>query len=782
MRGKIEKSSREAKEVKGGPFAHSANEKGEWHGLRDHLEAVASLAEGFAENFGTGEWAGLAGWWHDLGKYLPEFQRMLLEVERGQRKRRVDHSSVGAIHAAEFFRPLLAAVPNAEELEFVQLLLTATIAGHHAGLPETLDALRARLEDRQVLYNRVVQQAPPTELLNRRFPQPPTRVIEANGRERRLRCEFLVRMVFSALIDADRLDTAEVRECSLPEGLRPSVLRSSYASVATLRVAVDRAIDEKIARLDPARMEPLEAGVFRYRQEVLAACRAAADWAPGAFTLDVATGGGKTLASLSFGLRHAQQHDKRRVIVVIPYTSIIEQTANAYREALGQRLASNLLEHHSARDEVYDDEQQDPDRERLRLATENWDAPLVVTTGVQFFESFFARSASRCRKLHNIANSVVVLDEAQTLPPDLLNPTVWVINELVEGYGVSVVLSTATQPALERPFPEVRNVKRIVRDAVERPPERVRVEVMDQVAIAWSDLAIELATHERVLCITHRRDDARELTLALDKKLGSEGTIHLSGTMCATHRAERIAEIRRLLADGAVCRVVSTQLVEAGVDLDFPVVFRALGGVDSLIQAAGRANREGRLGEGGGLLRVYRSPTRPPAGLPRKGAEVSEAMLRSAEMDCGRLNLFEPAVGLRFFKRYYESIGDKDRGITPMRQEFRFGDVEKGYRFIDDVGATLVVAFNDEAREAVAEARSARFPGRAIRRLQRFTVTIYPPQLQALLQVAATEPLLPGQEPSECSLFLLLRSTLYDRRFGLDLSGVGRLTPGEFIQ
>jgi len=227
--------------VKGGPFARSANEKGEWHGLREHLEAVASLAKGFAENFGTGEWAGLAGWWHDLGKYLPEFQQMLLEVERGQRKRRVDHSSVGAIHVAEFFRPLLAAVSNAEGLEFVQLLLSATIADHHAGLTETRDALAARLEDRRFLLKRVKEQSPPVEVLQRRFPRLPKRLGSVTGTERRLRCEFLVRMVFSALVDADRLDTAGAREADLPEVVRSSVLRSSYASVTTLREVADGA-------------------------------------------------------------------------------------------------------------------------------------------------------------------------------------------------------------------------------------------------------------------------------------------------------------------------------------------------------------------------------------------------------------------------------------------------------------------------------------------------------------------------------------------------------------
>jgi CRISPR-associated endonuclease/helicase Cas3 len=751
-----------------------------WQPLEEHLRAVAEMAREFAAPWGAGDLACLAGLWHDLGKYAPEFQEMLLEVQRGERKRRVDHSTAGAIHAESF---LGRVIPAGHPLDFVHLLLTATIGGHHAGLADGRDALKARLEDRRALYERLKQHVLPGDLLRPRFPPVPSRIANSSGRETRLRCEFLVRMVFSALIDADRLDTAEAWVSKVPDGIRPSALRASYAPIRALRETIDRAIDGMVTRLGVSRMEPLEASVFRYRQEVLAACRSAADGPPGAFTLEVSTGGGKTLASLSFALRHAECHGKQRVIVVIPYTSIIEQTADVYRNALGDELALNLIEHHSAIEEDDGEGEQDPASLRRRLATENWDAPLIVTTGVQFFESLFARSASRCRKLHNIGNSVVILDEAQTLPPELLNPTVWAINELVEGYGVSAVLSTATQPSLEKPFPEVRNLRPIVREGIRRPLDRVRFEIVGEEPIAWRDLAAELAkpANSRVLCITHRRADARDLTLALDEMLGTEGTIHLSGTMCPAHRAERIWEVKQLLQAGGPCRVVSTQLVEAGVDIDFPMVYRALGGIDSLVQAAGRANREGRLGVRGGLLRVYRAPTQPPVGLPRKGAEVADAMLRAAAMDAQHLDLFELSVGRRFFRAYYESIGDKDRGITPMREEFRFGDVDRTYRFIEDAGATVVVPYG-EAGALIGEARCAPFPARALRRLQRFGVTVYPAQVRDLLAAGAVEPLFPDQDVGSCSLFVLARSVLYSDRFGLDLSTLGHLTPDEFIR
>ena len=275
--------------------------------------------------------------------------------------------------------------------------------------------------------------------------------------------------------------------------------------------------------------------------------------------------------------------------------------------------------------------------------------------------------------------------------------------------------------------------------------------------------------------------NARVLTLALDDALGSSTAIHLSGTMCAAHRADKLAEIRALLVGGGPCRVVSTQLVEAGVDLDFPVVYRAVAGLDSLVQAAGRANREGRLGERGGLLRIYRATSRPPAGLPRKGADAAAAMFRSAEMDGKALALFGHAAAQAFFHRYYQSIDDKDRGITPMRAEFRFGDVDKAYRFIDDTGATLIVPYNKEAADAAREARTAAFPRAALRRLQRFSVTVYPQQLRALLDSGAAEPLMPGSEPGSCALFLLTRTALYDVRFGLEVSRAGSFSPNETI-
>jgi CRISPR-associated endonuclease/helicase Cas3 len=577
-------------------------------------------------------------------------------------------------------------------------------------------------------------------------------------------------MVFSAMIDADRLDAEKVLDRTLPEEQRASTVRRSHQSIDALQEATDRHIDEMVGRIRLTDMGPLERRVHEYRQAVLRACREAADWTPGAFVLDVATGGGKTLSSLSFAFRHAVRHGKDRVIVVIPYTSIIEQTASEYRRALGE-LGADVVEHHSAASEDYERRGSvasfDAAAERRRLATENWDARLVVTTAVQFFESLYACTPSRCRKLHNIANSVVVIDEAQTLPPDLLAPTVWAMNELVEGYGVSLVLSTATQPALEPPFPEVRYHRPIVPKELALPPARVRVEIKSQEGLAWPRLAAELAVLPQVLCITHQRRDARDLTREIDGVLGNEDAIHLSASMCPAHRTERLADIRKRVSSGLACKVVSTQLVEAGVDLDFPVVYRSIAGFDSLAQAAGRANREGRLGERGGVLRVFRAPTAPPPGLPRLAKESAEILLRAADLMGEEIDIFSREAGRRYFRHFYEKIGDKDRGITALRRDFRFQTTAATYRFIRDSGIAVVIPWDERGAEALGHLEIYGLSRERLRRIQPYTVSVFRQTLDALLAQRAVRAMVETDDDSAAGLYVLQSADAYDRRFGL---------------
>lgn len=763
------------------PVAHSPNAAGRWHDLREHLESVAAQAQQFSAKFGVGDWGLLAGLWHDLGKYHPDFQRMLHDVVQGLPKRHVDHSTLGALHASEIVGKAFLMNPGMRQVEFLTQMVTATIAGHHAGLSDSRDALRTRLDGHRQRYSEFLELSIPPEVLRptTRVPPLPQHVYEAEDRE--LVVEFLVRLVLSAVVDADRLDAEVFGSQGRPASEQSPNLRD-YSKIAVLRAALDSFIDEKVRSLRIDSMGPVERAVHDYRQAVLHACRQAAEDSPGAFSLDVATGGGKTLASLSFALRHAEVHGKARVIVVIPFTSIIEQTAAEYRRAFGD-LQWNLLEHHSAVAEDSEPPHGPPDRDALRrrLAAENWDPPIVVTTAVQFFESLHSARPSRCRKLHNIANAVVVLDEAQTLPPGLLNPTVWVINELIENCGTTIVLSTATQPALEAPFPQVRGIRQIVPTGVARPPARVRTEILGERETSWGELASNLAQPAQVLCITHQRRDARHLTKEVDRVLGNSETLHLSAAMCAAHRSAVIHQIKGELAVGNTCRVVSTQVVEAGVDLDFPVVYRALAGIDSLVQAAGRANREGRRGVEGGVLRIYRAQTKPPLGLPRIAADVANGLLMARETGDRTFDLFAADLARSYFRRFYRGVADKDSGVSNLRREFRFRDVEARYRFIDDSGFTVVVPFGDSP-SAVHALRRAGAPRAILRELQRYTVSLYPSQVDALLRVGALEPLLGTQDPEETRTFLLREThvSFYDRRFGLLPEGIDEPPSGAF--
>lgn len=380
-------------------------------------------------------------------------------------------------------------------------------------------------------------------------------------------------MLYSCLVDADFLDTE-----AFMDG------RGREHNETSMEQLWDR-LQSYISGWFPPKGE-----LNRQRCKILEQCIQEGEArAPGLFSLTVPTGGGKTVASLAFALAHAKKHNLERVIYVIPYTSIIEQTAEVFREILG---AENVLEHHS--NVLYDlEEEADPHTISLAKATENWDMPVVVTTAVQFFESLYACRSSQCRKLHNIAGSVVIFDEAQMLPIPYLRPCVWAISQLVEHYGVSAVLCTATQPALEPIFREF-----LPQIPVQElcPPDTCQWDVFRRVtfrragSLTWDELAAQLNTHSQVLCIVNTRKAAQ----AVYGRLDGTGCFHLSTLMCPSHRKAQLREIRRRLREGLPCRVVSTSLIEAGVDVDFPIVFREQSGLDSIYRppdgATGRAS------------------------------------------------------------------------------------------------------------------------------------------------------------------------------------------------
>lgn len=725
------------------PLAH-VRADGTSHLLADHLRAVGTLAKAFAQPFGGDAHAELAGLWHDLGKYAADFQAMLAaanapeaHVEREDEvvaKKKVDHSTAGAFHANQ------RDMRNSTAIAFA-------IAGHHAGLADA-GGLRDRLRDRgQTRLNAALEARPPGEILECAVPPLPGRFafpLSNRDDDAARRLEFFTRMVFSTLCDADFLDTE-----AFFDDVRPA-LRGKHATLAELAPRL-RAHVDALTRDDTE--------VNRVRAEVRAACIAAAARAPGIFTLTVPTGGGKTLASMEFAVRHALASQLRRVVVAIPYTSIIEQNAGRYRVAfgLGEGDAA-VIEHHSALD---------PAREtaRNRIASENWDAPIVVTTNVQLLESLFANRPGACRKLHNLAKSVIVLDEAQSLPRGLLAPTTAVLEALVRDFGCSVVICTATQPALGRDVLKdcgFTSTTEIVPNPHTLADRLRRVDVdwsCARTETTWPVLAERIADEADVLAIVHRRDDARQLCAAVDTFADDRSTVHLSALMCPAHRSRVLAGITASKKRGEPVRVVATQLVEAGVDLDFPVVYRALAGLDSLAQAAGRCNREGRL-PGRGALRIFLAPTAPPPGILVQGLSIAMSMLRAGDVD-----LFAPATQHDYFARLYAAggaSGHDEREIERHRAQLDFKTVADAYRIVDDSwSAPVVVPFDERARAAIGDLERLGPNRDRLRALQRVTVAVAKRQREEWARTGVVRVV--GDETA----YVLSATGMYDDRFGL---------------
>jgi CRISPR-associated endonuclease/helicase Cas3 len=730
-------------------FAHSKEgcPYSEWQQLADHLTAVAAQAGDFSRAFDAGSWGYLAGLWHDMGKYCPEFQHYIRRAGEASvegRAGRVNHSTAGALLAVERFGK-------------IGRILAYLIAGHHAGLPDWQDAyapgstLANRLAQMELL---TVARAGGIPANIEEHPLPTDKAKSGT----RLSQSLWLRMLFSCLVDADFLDTERFMDENR------AALRGDYPSLRELAPLFEQYMAMKSANASATPVNCI-------RVEVLEACREKATDSPGLFTLSVPTGGGKTLSSFAFALRHALVHNKTRIIYVIPYTSIIEQTADQFRAIFGDAV----LEHHSNLDV------DDPAREnsRSRLACENWDAPIVVTTSVQFFESLFASRTSRCRKLHNIANSVVVLDEAQLLPPDFLNPILELIRELSCNYGVSFVLSTATQPALgphqgqDWIFPGLPGLREIIPDPLllHTRLQRTVVEVVDGLAapLTWDELATRLSGHESALCIVNRRDDARLLWEKM-----SAGAFHLSALMCGAHRSARIEAIKTSLREGRPTRVISTQLVEAGVDLDFPVVYRALAGLDSVAQAAGRCNREGLLSQG--HVYVFQPESKIPVGHLRQAAGIGQQLLAEGCNDPLAPERFE-----QFFRSLYWLRGDRlDReGILELLgndKELRisFRTAAERFHLIDEgASASVLVRYGDGV--SLIELLRRQGPDRwLLRKLQRYTVNL-PRQVHAkLVTEGAIEEIHPG-------VFIQAHGNLYDEHLGFCVDRSMIYDPDELI-
>ncbi|MDO8774208.1 MAG: CRISPR-associated endonuclease Cas3'' [Burkholderiaceae bacterium] len=717
------------------PLAHSGG-----HLLADHLRAVAGMAAGFSQTFDaatvTQRWAYLAGLWHDLGKYRPGFQRYLVQsnnpdahIEGKVGGREKTHSAAGALWALQQLGE-----PHGRVLAYL-------IAGHHAGLDDWNGGLDARLHsaDSKTEFDEAYAAAPPQTILSHLDFAPNLKQIPGGSPGFAL----WVRILFSCLVDADFLDTEAHFDAGKP------ARREGFPTLDQMLAAFDDHMVAKAASASATALNTLRADILRQ-------CRDKAGLPSGFFSLTVPTGGGKTLSSLAFALQHAQAHGKSRVIYAIPYTSIIEQTADVFREvfkALGDEV---LIEHHSQADAA-----DNLETARSRLACENWDAPLIVTTNVQLFESLFAAKTSRCRKLHNLVGSVIVLDEAQQLPPEFLQPILDVLNLLVKHYGVTVVLCTATQPALNTTdyFDASSNLRGLdnVREIIDDPDalfdalKRVDVALPKDwnTPTSWADVAAQLAAEDCVLAIVGTRKAAREL-----QRLLPPDTLHLSALMCGAHRKTVIDQIKaRLKAkrdgrDLQPLRVVSTQLVEAGVDIDFPVVYRALAGLDSLAQAAGRCNREGRL-DGKGRVVVFVPPEPPPMGHLRKGAQACISTLHGQHADPLARALFAT-----YFRQFYSTVDLDSKGIVaklkvePKTLGVQFRSAAEAFRLIDDQDSATVVVRYAEHRDEIEKLLgmlAAEGPARwLMRKLQRYTVSIHKRVADRMLEQGSLTLPMPG--------------------------------------
>lgn len=707
-------------------YAHTlpGTDESQWQLLRDHLSATADLAYALGESAGIAPLARVTALLHDIGKYSPNFQARL----RGS-KQSVDHATAGA-------REVMALFPDLPHRNYAELI-SYCIAGHHSGLPDygslsDMDGdgtLLARREKKKLADYSAYQSELHIETAS--FPLLRLRASRFRLHNQELAQQgfclsFLTRMIFSTLVDADWLDTEHFMT-------RGSKQRGQHATLAMLEDAFEAYM---------ARFANPQNPIDRKRTATLQACLAQAAQPPGCFTLTVPTGGGKTLASMAFALKHAINHGLRRIIYVIPFTTIIEQNAAVFRRAFGLLGEENVLEHHANLEWEAGHGQTDDEgvngAEKLKWASENWDIPIVVTTNVQFFESLFANKKARARKVHNIAKSVVIFDEAQMLPHEYLKPCLLALGELVQNYGTSVVFSTATQPGLPNFFP---NKTRFVELAPD-PPELFhfyrRVQVRNLGRLTDDDLLTQLQAHNQVLCIVNTRRHAKGLFAQLaEGDPHAEGTFHLSTLMCPVHRQATLAEIRARLHTGQRCRVISTQVMEAGIDVDFPVGYRALAGLDSIIQAAGRVNREGK--QPSAELFVFEPQTplikRAPKFIEQTAA-VAQAILRDYSDDPTT-----PAAIQAYYQALY-ALQDKNsfdvRNIVSCFEKgdgqlaFDFKTAAENFQLIDDETMAVIIPYDDTARQLLKELHATAYPLSTIRKLQRYTVNIYTREFAAL--------------------------------------------------
>lgn len=694
-------------------FAHSANKAGSSsEPLKEHILCVAKRASEYGEVFDAKQEALIAGLWHDLGKYSDLFTRRLNGEVSG-----LDHWTPGAVAALHIFREKAIAAALA-------------IQGHHVGLQEGFGpAIHSSLSNPEMSARMTVTELDPRVVVDRFLedgfvcPSPPVASLY-DFNTQPVAAMLDARMLFSALVDSDFIET----EAHF-EGMRDGTKVYRQAGQLLQAEQALTIITEHLTELEGKNVA--SKNVSNMRRDLLDACLSSASKPKGIFTLTAPTGAGKTLSMLAFAMKHAKLHSEiRRVIMVVPFLSIIEQTTNVYRRLLDKVFgAQYVLEHHSLADVRSKDEDirncdnEEEARRTARFLTENWDAPLVLTTSVQFFESLFANRPARCRKLHRLAKSIILFDEVQTLPPRIAVPSLAALSRLVERYGCTVVFSTATQPAFDHLHDKVKLFAGMgwrPQAIVEEPRQifnqarRVRIDWQIKQRRSWESLADELSLNEnsRSLCIVNLKRHAKQLVNGLRDRLGASGLYHLSTNMCPAHRENVLTDVRKRLDSSALppCRLVSTQCIEAGVDMDFPAAWRAFAPLDAIAQAAGRCNREGKL-SGEGRMVVFlpekkssRDYLYPPGGY-KEATETTETLFKMKENEAlekgipleDAFDIYDPELFNLYYRLLYDLTATTDlpRDLEDAIHRRSFIDAAQHYHVIPQTSINVLVPYMD---------------------------------------------------------------------------------------
>ena len=672
--------------------------------VKEHLYGTAELAGSFAEKFGKKEWGYCCGMLHDLGKYSKEFQRKI-QNDTGER---VDHSTAGA--------------KVCNEKGGYYSILSYCIAGHHAGLPDygnttISNSLCGRCKKRICDFENYKNEIQIPMLHTDPVVFDPTKNLD-------FALSVFVRMLYSCLVDADFL------EKKLEQHVAPWLSNTELESINGRRT------------------------------EILAHCMEMGKQERGIYRLTVPTGGGKTIASLAFALKHAVKHQMDRIIYVIPYTSIIEQNAQVFREILG---TENVLENH-CNVEYKDSEEFYP----MQLASENWDKPVVVTTNVQFFESLFGNKSSKCRKIHNIANSVVIFDEAQMLPMDYLKPCVSVLQELVDNYASSIVLCTATQPALEMFFSSKDKMIELCPRMEEQFRFFERVTYKKIGKIYQEELTMRIQEDQSVLCIVNTKKTAQELYKKLQKE--ERNIYHLSTNMYPKHRKRVLKVIRERLDKNEKCIVISTSLVEAGVDLDFDIVYRQIAGLDSIIQAAGRCNRNGKKNVANSKVYIFDFIDEKKVANQKLQIETATSVLQDYEK-------VDDLTGITdYFKRLYHYRGtslDKKNIMDEFKQmRFNFSKVAKEFKLIEENTKLIYINKETRAEELLNELKIKGASKERLREAGQYCVQIYGDERteNSLFDKLYSNGMLRPISEDMQDFYELLSQKQYSDEWGLDFS------------